>query len=53
MNILYADIELIHGAPIGGTVGVLKGRREDLQAAVEFISQKNVKVEILKDGKLN
>ncbi|MCR5536928.1 MAG: ATP-binding cassette domain-containing protein [Succinivibrio sp.] len=46
-NILYADVELVGGAPIGGTVGVLGGQSGSIAEALHFLEQKNVKVEVL------
>lgn len=50
MNILYADIELINNSPVGGTVGVLSGKQEDIRSAIAYLKAKNVKVEELLHG---
>ena len=50
MNILFADVELVNDAPIGGTVGIVSGRAEDVEQALAYIAQKKVKVEVLKNG---
>jgi len=50
MNILYADVELVNNSPIGGTVGILSGRYEDVENALIYIAGKNVNVEVLKNG---
>lgn len=47
MNIMFADIELIDGAPIGGTVGVFSGEESNIDAALDYLRSKQVKVEVL------
>ncbi len=47
MNILFADIELVDGAPIGGTVGVFSGESQNIDAALDYLRSKQVRVEVL------
>jgi D-methionine transport system ATP-binding protein len=47
MNILFADVDLVDDAPIGGTVGVFSGEPENIDAAIEYLRAKQVKVEVL------
>ena len=47
MNILFADIELVDGAPIGGTVGIFSGEPEKVDEALDYLRSKQVKVEVL------
>lgn len=51
MNIIFADVELLQGALMGGTVAVMSGQREAVNQAVGYLIEKNVKVEVLKDGR--
>ncbi|WP_325214737.1 methionine ABC transporter ATP-binding protein [Oscillibacter sp.] len=51
LNIIFADIEIIQGAPIGGTVAIIGGEREKVTAAVKYLIEKNVGVEVLKDAR--
>ena len=50
LNIIFADIEIVQGAPIGGTVAIIGGERAQVTAAVEYMIEKNVGVEVLKDA---
>lgn len=50
MNILFADIELLDGSPLGGTVGVFSGEPENVEAALDYLRAKQVKVEVLADA---
>ncbi len=50
LNIIFADIEIVQGAPIGGTVAIIGGERTQVTAAVEYMIEKNVGVEVLKDA---
>ena len=52
VNILLADVELLQGYPLGGMIEVISGRREDIDAAIEFLRGYKVKVEVLADGRL-
>lgn len=47
INILFADVELIGGYPLGGTVGIFSGAPQDISAALDFTRQQNIKVEVL------
>lgn len=49
VNIIFADVSLVQGAPIGGTVVVLKG--EKIKEAFDFMKGENVRVEVIKDGR--
>ena len=50
MNILFADIDLIIGAPIGGTVGIIDGEKNNFEKAIAWLKAKNVHVEVLKNA---
>ncbi len=50
MNILFADIDLINGAPIGGTVGIIDGEKNNFEKAITWLKAKNVHVEVLKNA---
>lgn len=52
LNIIFADVEIVQGAPIGGTVAIISGEREQITQAVQFLTEKHVVVEVLKDGRL-
>ncbi len=50
VNIIYSQIELIQGAPLGGLVAILSGKSEEMDAAIQWLLSKNVKVEVIRDG---
>ena len=50
VNILFSDVELVEGMPLGGTVAILKGARNQLREALAYVSGRNVTVEVIKDG---
>jgi D-methionine transport system ATP-binding protein len=52
LNIIFADVEIVQDAPIGGTVAIVSGEREQITKAVEYLIEKNVGVEVIKDGRL-
>lgn len=53
LNVIFADIDFIQGAPIGGTVGIFSGEREKITQAIEYLIDKNVDVEVIKDERVS
>lgn len=51
LNIIFADIDIVQDAPIGGTVAIISGEREQITKAMEYLIEKNVGVEVLKDAR--
>ncbi len=50
INIIFADVEIVQDAPIGGTVAIVSGKSEVVKRALEHIAQQGVGVEVLKSG---
>ena len=50
-NILFSDVEIIHDAPLGGIISIVSGEREKTEAALNFLREKNVHVEVIVDGR--
>ena len=48
VSIIYSNMEILDGAPLGGLVAIISG--EQVREAVMWLSQQNVKVEVLKRG---
>lgn len=48
-NILFSDLELIGGVPIGGTVSVVSGGAGDIESAFRYVKDQGVKVEVIKE----
>lgn len=48
LNIIFADIEIVQGAPVGGTVAIFSGENQNIQNALGWLKEKNVGIEILK-----
>ncbi len=53
LNIIFADITIVQDAPIGGTVAIISGERKRITEAVEYLIQKNVGVEVIKDARIS
>ena len=51
VNIVFSNIELIKGAPVGGTVAIVSGDRKAITEAMRYLSEKNVGVEVIKDAR--
>ena len=51
LNIIFADITIVQDAPIGGTVAIISGDRAQITAAMAYLIEKNVGVEVIKDAR--
>ncbi len=49
-NILFGDLEIISGAPLGGTVGIFSGAEKNVSAALAYLREQNISVEVVKDA---
>ena len=47
LNIIFADVELVDGAPIGGTVALYNGDEETLGKIREYLGERQVILEVL------
>lgn len=50
MNIIFAEIDFVQGAPIGGTIAIVSGNSEAINRALDHIRAEKVGVEILKEN---
>ena len=50
INIIFADVEIVQDAPIGGTVAIVSGQKPVIERALGHIAQQGVGVEVLKRG---
>jgi D-methionine transport system ATP-binding protein len=50
-NILFSDVEIIHNAPLGGIISIVSGNREKVEAALDFLREKKVDIEVITDGR--
>lgn len=50
LNIIFADIEIVQDAPIGGTVAIFSGNERQILAALDYLREKNVGVEVIKSA---
>ena len=51
LNIIFADITIVEDAPIGGTVAIISGERKQITEAMEYLIEKDVGVEVIKDAR--
>lgn len=52
LNIIFANVEIVQNAPIGGTVAIVSGESEQIDKALLYLKEKNVGVEVIKDGRI-
>jgi len=50
INIIFAEIEIVQDAPIGGTVAIVSGEAATIDRALKHIAALDVGVEVLKTG---
>lgn len=50
LNIVLANVELVQEKPLGGMVVKIKGRPDDIGAAISYMRQCKVKVEVLNNA---
>ena len=53
VNIIFGNIELIGGNPIGGLVSIVQGEAKQIDAAIAYLKEKNVGVEVIFDGRVS
>lgn len=53
LNIIFANVEIVQNAPIGGTVAIVSGESEQIDRALNYLTDKNVGVEVIKDGRIS
>ena len=53
LNIIFSDIAIVQNAPIGGTVAIISGEREQITQAIAYLSEKNVGVEVIRDARIS
>lgn len=51
LNIIFADVEIVQNAQIGGTVAIVSGDKDKVEQALTYLKEKNVGVEVIKDGR--
>jgi len=51
INIIFGNIELIGDNPVGGLVSIVRGTAREIDAAIEYLKEKNVGVEVILDGR--
>ena len=52
LNIIFSDIAIVQNAPIGGTVAIISGEREQITQAIAYLIEKNVGVEVIRDARV-
>ncbi len=50
LNIILANVEILQDAPLGALIILAKGDRADVENALNYIEEQNVKVEVIVDG---
>lgn len=48
VNIIFGDIDVVDDAPLGGLVVILGGGRNDVDAAIGYLRERNIGIEVLR-----
>ena len=51
INILFGDLEIIDGTPMGGTVAIFHGAPGAITGALQFLKDENISVEVIRDAR--
>lgn len=51
INIILADVEIVAGSMVGGTVVIFNGDGEKINRAIEYYKSKNIRVEVIQDAR--
>ena len=50
INIVLADVEIVAGSMVGGTVVIFSGDREKINRAIDYYKSKDIRVEVIQDA---
>lgn len=50
INIIFGDLDIIQETPLGGLINILDGEGEAIARAVQWITDRGVRVEVIKHG---
>lgn len=50
VNIIFGNVEILNGVPIGNLVVKIGGESKSVEAAVDYVKKQDVKVEVLKNA---
>lgn len=50
-NIIFGNVEIIEEAPLGGLIVIIRGEEEKIYDVIKYLNEKNVEVEVIKDGR--
>jgi D-methionine transport system ATP-binding protein len=50
INIIFADLDIIRETPMGGLINILDGEPAAVAAAIQWITDRGVRVEVIKHG---
>ena len=50
INIVLADVEIVAGSMVGGTVVIFNGPRENINRAIDYYKSKDIRVEVIQDA---
>lgn len=53
LNIIFANVEIVQNAPIGGTVAIISGESGQIDQALRYLAEKHVGVEVIKDARIS
>ena len=52
-SIIFGNIEVLQGSLIGELIVIIKGADENIKNAVDYLNNKNIEVEVIKDASIS
>ncbi|MDO4483018.1 MAG: NIL domain-containing protein, partial [Clostridia bacterium] len=52
-NVVLANMEYLHGQPLGGMIGILSGGADSIENGIRYLAENHVTTEVLKDGSVD
>ena len=53
LNIVLANMEYLHGNPLGGMIGILSGESQSIEDGIRYLTENHVSTEVLRDGNVD
>lgn len=53
LNVVLANMDYLHGVPLGGMIGILSGDPQSIENGIRYLAENHVTTEVLKDGSVD
>ena len=53
LNVVLANVEYLHGNPLGGMIGILSGGKKEIEDGMASLAKNHVSTEVIRDGRVD